>query len=482
MSLHDLQYNSGPVAAPEALAAEQNLLGSALLFPNALSSLCDLMVPGDFVEPLHGRIFETMVARHQIGETVTAAGIIARLGNQDLNGTSLKDYLAYLTAQCSSPSTSIPAIGRSVRDAAGMRALESIADDLNSHMASGGILDPLPIAIKLIEQADAIVSAGMGDLARPVSMGRAARTALDAALEARENKTAPGIKTHIPELDGMLNGLRAGNLYIVGGRPGMGKSALAITLGLNAALDGIPVMMASLEMTAPDLAERALSAMARRDGHSVPYENISKGIDLTDSDVVALERAEATLNRLTFDIDPRPGLSFGQIASSARRFFAKHKQEGIPGLLLVDYLGLIKSGDRYRSNRVQELGETTRAARQIGKELGVAVVLLAQLNRGVESRDEKRPTLQDLRDSGEIEQDADVVIMTYREEYYLQQVNANGLDGDELTEHMERVHASQNVLELGILKQRKGRTGWVRNYCDIGCNTVTGLARDLRAP
>jgi hypothetical protein len=256
--------------------------------------------------------------------------------------------------------------------------------------------------------------------------------------------------------------VRGGNLYIVGGRPGMGKSALAISIGLNAALDGVPVMMASLEMTATDLAERALSAMARKLGHTIPYEEISKGIDLTDAQIRALEEAEAALSRLPFMIDPRAGLTFSQIASAARRYFAKHQEPGVTGLLLVDYLGLIKAGDRYRSNRVQELGETTRGSRQLAKELGVAVCLLAQLNRGVESRDEKRPSLQDLRDSGEIEQDADVVIMTYREEYYLQQINTASLDQDELTEHMEKVQKNTDVLELGILKQRKGRTGWKR--------------------
>jgi replicative DNA helicase len=471
------------VVQNEAQDSEQALLGTILMWPETLAILADSMAPGDFAEPLHARVFATMLERHQIGERITISGIVARMGDQEITpGTTLKQYLAFLAAQHASPAASVPGNARAVRDAAGMRALQDISQGLLDHMTRGGIIDPLPIATELVNQADSIITAAMSDLTKPISMGRAARQALDAALEARQNGTAPGIKTHIPELDSMLNGLRGGNLYIVGGRPGMGKSALAISIGLNAALDGVPVMMASLEMTATDLAERALSAMARKLGHTIPYEEISKGIDLTDAQIRALEEAEAALSRLPFMIDPRAGLTFSQIASAARRYFAKHQEPGVTGLLLVDYLGLIKAGDRYRSNRVQELGETTRGSRQLAKELGVAVCLLAQLNRGVESRDEKRPSLQDLRDSGEIEQDADVVIMTYREEYYLQQINANSLDPEELTEHMERVHNSTNVLELGILKQRKGRTGWIRNFCDIGCNTVTGFSHNPRVP
>jgi replicative DNA helicase len=414
-----------------------------------------------------------MMERHQIGETLTPAGIAQRMPNVNVGEMTLRQYLALLTAQHTSAAASTPAVGRAVRDAAGMRNLQELAQDLNAKLASGGIMDPLPIAIQLINEADKIVTAGMSDTAKPMTMHDAAKQALNTALTARATGIKPGLATGIPALDAMINGLKPGNLVVLAGRPGMGKTAVGISIGQHIASEGAPVMMASLEMTAADLAERALSALTYKMGHPVAYETIGAGVDLTDADVVALDRALDALKGMPFYIEQRAGISFGQLASSARRYFAKRPG----GLLIIDYLGLVKSGDRYKSNRVQEIGEITRACKELGKELGIPVLLLCQLNRGVEGRDDKHPVLQDLRDSGDIEQDADVVIMAYREEYYLRQVSTDDLGGDDLIEHMQALDRSRNVLELGILKQRKGRTGWVKNFCDVSCNVVMGLAR-----
>jgi replicative DNA helicase len=157
---------------------------------------------------------------------------------------------------------------------------------------------------------------------------------------------------------------------------------------------------------------------------------------------------------------------------------AAMRAKGHPDVLIwVDYLSLVKSTDRYKGNRVKEVGEVTSTLKALAKELGVPVLLLAQLSRGVESRDDKRPHLADLRESGEIEQDADVVLFVYREEYYLTNVSTDGMNQQELMEHCTRMREVEGVMEIIVSKQRKGPTGIVKTKVDMSCNTVYELAR-----
>jgi len=466
-----------PVAGTETIEVEQVLLGTLLVHPDKIDTIREVQTEDDFIEPLHRTIWRTMLERHDAGERITIANLTARIGPVEMGGISLREYLARMAAQMGSSSHSLVGTSRAVRDAAGMRLLQDISADLLRDLSTGGIIDPVPVAVEMIRKADEIVATHLVDTARPMTLGQAARKAVEAALLARECGTPPGTMLGLPEVDRMTNGVHPGQLVILAGRPGMGKTATAITFSLNAARKGVSALMISLEMTAQDLAERALSEQCYRQGHDLEYQKVAEGVRLSDLDVQHLDRAETDLAKLPMRIEQRPGMTLAQIASAARRYFATQREAGYPeGLLVVDYLGLVQASGRYRGQRVNETGETTRGLKALAKELGVPIILLCQLNRAVESRDDKKPRLPDLRDSGDIEQDADTVIFCYREEYYLAQLDTNQMSSDELMAHMEAITHSRNVMEIGVAKQRKGPTGWVRNFCNIGCNAITGLS------
>lgn len=476
-SLLDPLDNAGPINTAESIAAEQNLLGTLMMFPGRLAAARDMLRPDDFVHPLHAEIYATLIERDDLGEIVSPAALAGRMGNREIEGNhTLKEYLAHIVTQHASPQNSVPAQARTVRDAAGLRRLHEIVTSLNDYLRTGGIKDPVPLANQLMSEVEEIIASELTDSTKPMSLGDAAKRALEASLQAQRNKTPPGISTSIPALDAMLRGgMQNGQLIVLAGRPGMGKSAAALTVGLGASRRDVATMFASLEMVAEDIGERVLSAQAYTMGHEIPYERISAG-EIDDEEAMILVEAQRELDTLPFQLDTRSGLTLAQIASSARRYFARQRETGrTRGLLVVDYLGLVKSSDRYRSQRVHEIGEVTRGLKALAKELGVPVLLLCQLSRQVEHRDDKKPILSDLRDSGEIEQDADTVLFVYREEYYLNQIDPSGLTGDDYVDHMQRLNRASGVLEIGVAKQRKGKTGWVRNYCHIGCNIISEL-------
>lgn len=462
----------------EAASSEQAVLGTLLQFPERIDEIAEKLQPGDFVEGLHAGIFEAMLARHAAGEQVSLSGIAARLGERDVGEQlTLRQYLAHLLAQHASPVQSLSGHARAVRDAAGMRELQALSQELQAQLACGGIVDPVPIAGEMVSRLDTVIAAGMADSARPMSMGYASRMVLQRMHDIRAGKAEPGISYGIPKLDRMTNGgMLDGQLIILGGRPGMGKSALGISIGLTAARHDVAVYCGTLEMSAVDLAERALSAECYRLGKEVPYKDIAQATNLTREQVAAVELAQARLDSLPFHIEQRSGLTVAQLAAGARRYFARERERGRKrGLMVIDYLGLVRASDRYRGQRVQEVGEVTRFLKALAKELGVPIVLLCQLNRGVEHRDDKHPVMADLRDSGDIEQDADVVLFAYRDEYYLNMIDPNTLPDEEQKEYMARQLKNEKVLEIGVVKQRKGETGWIRAFCDIGCNIVDEL-------
>lgn len=456
------------IVANEALESEQGLLGALLVWPDKLDRIRETLTESVFFEALHAEIFKAMCAISDTGDTATPDVIVARMGNHSLGPINIKTYIMRLMANAS-PLTSLPGLTRAVQDASGMRLLQEVTATMVAKMGLDGITDPVPIAHELISKMDAIIATGLSDTARPTLLKGALRSAVVSAREARAGKIKPGISFGIPELDRMTGGARDGELIIFSGRPSMGKTAVATTIALSAARHDVAVFMSSQEMTAPDLAERTLAAQAYCYGRHIPYSKISAGQFDEDEERILL-RAEEDLARMPLWIDPRAGASVGQIAAAAHRYFSKNRDAGRErGLLIIDYLGLMRSTDRYAGSRVQEIGETTRSLKALAKTLGVPIILLSQLNRKLEDRPDKRPHLSDLRDSGDIEQDADAVVMLYREEYYLNQIAKPN------AEELKRLQETMNILELGLLKQRKGVTGWMTAFCDLGCNVISEL-------
>lgn len=281
----------------------------------------------------------------------------------------------------------------------------------------------------------------------------APKQGVERALEAmgRAQRGERGLNTGIEQLDDIIKGLAPGNLYIIAGRPAMGKTAFGLTVAANMAWANKSVLFYSLEMPVEQLYQRILSRVSR-----VPMERMQTEKMLTQEDMEAIIKAGGEIGRWPLHIDDGAGLTMADIASRSKR----HKRKYGVDVIMVDYLGLVNSQDK-KASKVHQIEEITVGLKQLAKRIGVPVVLFAQLNRAVEFRDNKRPMLADLRDSGSIEQDADAVMFLFREEYYLQQPE---MDGEREAERLSRLVQCQGLAEIIVAKNRHGRfgTAWAR--------------------
>lgn len=460
------------IEQPHAQSAEEGLLGAILHSPDVLDKVRGIVDAADFHVDVNGSIFAKMCERRDAGESIDSRLVRIAIGDADLGGVTVGQYIAALYTHATTI-VNAPDYARAIRHAAMMRKVLATAQDAVKAMSVGAIDNPAKFAAAMIQELDEVASAGMPDSIKRVSLGEASLQAIEAAMAAREGRIERGAPYGIPSLDRMTLGMRPGQMIVMAGRPGMGKTTFGVAVALNAAKAGHGVYFVSLEMVAQELAERALAAavFSPRDRQALSYRDIAKGKDLTDADFHALTRAQRTLSRFPLVIEQQPGLTISQIAARARQARANMERNGQRlSVVVIDHLGLIQATKRYSGNRVQEITEITGAVKVLAKELGVAVVVLSQLSRETEKREEKRPVLSDLRDSGSIEQDADMVIGLYREAYYLEH-KANQTDEDRM-----RLAASENVLEVEILKQRQGPTGRVNLFCAVHCNAVSELS------
>ena len=289
-----------------------------------------------------------------------------------------------------------------------------------------------------------------------------------------------GVVSGFNDLDNMLGGLQNSDLVILAGRPSMGKTALATNIAFNAAKyysneeEKGSVVMFSLEMSAEQIGLRILAEQSR-----IPSDKLRKG-ELNEKDSAALSSTYQEIHQLNFFFDDSPNLTVSELRSKLRRYKKLYNIK----LVLIDYLQLIKS-ERSRDNRVNELSEITRSLKQLAKEFDLPVVSLSQLSRQVENRDDKRPLLSDLRESGSIEQDADVVMFIYRESYYLQR-NEPTRGPDESQESYQKKHDAWkdrneevfNKAELIVAKQRNGPTGKINLYFDGKYTKFLGMDKN----
>jgi replicative DNA helicase len=460
------------IEQPHALSAEQGLLGAILHNSDVIDRVRGIVDADDFHEQVNATIFRTMCERRDAGETIDGRLVRIAIGDQDLGGITVGEYLARLYAHATTVSNA-PDYAKAIRHAAMMRKLLAAAKDAVAAMSSGAVQDPSRYAAQMIEELDVVATSGTHEGLKRVGLGSASQQAIDAALAAREGRIERGAPYGIPSLDRMTLGMRPGQMIVLAGRPGMGKTTVGVALALNAAKAGHGVYFVSLEMVAQELGERALAAasFSPRDKNPISYRDIAKGKDLKDEDVWALQEAQKRLNRYPLTIEQQPGLTISQIAARARQARASMERKGIPlSLVVIDHLGLIKATSRYSGNRVQELTEITGAIKVLAKELNVAVLVLSQLSRETEKREEKRPQLSDLRDSGSIEQDADMVMGLYREAYYLEH------KANPSAEDMAKLEESRDLIEVELLKQRQGPTGRLKLFCAINCNAVSELS------
>ncbi len=451
---------------PHNVEAEQALLGAILVNNDAFDRVSDFLQAEHFSEELHRRVYEIAAQLIRAGKLATVVTLKTFLGDHDLGGITIPQYLARLASEAT---TIINAedYGRMVYDLAIRRRLIGIGEEI-VNTAFDSPVDASPRA--QIEEAERrlyeIAEQGRydGGFQR---FSDALTHAIDLAARAyeRDGKLS-GISTGMTDLDQKLGGLQSSDLVIVAGRPGMGKTALATNIAFNIAKayeyevrpdgahmakNGGIVGFFSLEMSSEQLATRIIAEQS-----GVPSYKIRRG-DIVDDEFHRISEAAREMQQIPFYIDQTGGISVAQLVARARRL---KRQRGLD-VLVVDYLQLL-SGSKSSSqqNRVQELTEITTGLKALAKELNVPVIALSQLSRQVESRDDKRPQLSDLRESGSIEQDADVVMFVYREEYYL--ANREPKPGtEEHAKWMTDMHQAHGKAEVIIGKQRHGPTGTV---------------------
>jgi len=280
------------------------------------------------------------------------------------------------------------------------------------------------------------------------------------------------------DLSRVIKGWRRGRFYVLAGRPGMGKSTAALSLLVHTAKQGAGVLFFSLEMTNAELMEMALCDLAWSRFHRIEYRDLSEPLkDTTESErrFERIREAGETLAGYPLTVMDRGGMTISDMRSQAlqqaQRLAAQGKRFEV---ICIDHLGLIKPSGKYSGNKVAETEEVSAALKALAKELNVAVIALVQLNRGVEGREDKRPSLSDLRWSGAIEQDSDVVMFVYREAYYLTKPVSDPVED---TARMDKLQAVKNELEVIFAKHRGGPCPTIKMFCDMGC----GVVRDLEA-
>ncbi|MDH5528696.1 MAG: replicative DNA helicase [Paracoccaceae bacterium] len=450
---------------PHNIEAEQQLLGAILTNNDIYDRIANLVKAEHFFEPVHQRIFEIATAKIQknaLASPVTLKGYLEDdAALKELGGPA---YLARLAGAAISAFAARD-YAQMIYDLAVRRELIRLGQDISSRAQTIEVEnDPRD---QIVEAEQRLYTLGeQGTVEKGfVSFLKATTEAVQSALAAYQRDGGlAGISTGLTDLDKKLGGLHPSDLLIVAGRPSMGKTSLATNIAFNIAkahkrgkladgsegtVDGGVVGFFSLEMSSEQLAARILS-----EASEVPSEQIRRG-DMTEVEFRRFVEAAKALEACPLYIDDTPALPISQVAARARRLKRTHGLD----VLMVDYLQLLKGSSK--DNRVQEVSEITQGLKAIAKELNIPVVALSQLSRQVENRDDKRPQLSDLRESGSIEQDADVVMFVYRDEYYKEREKPGDHEIDKMAawqEVMEQVHGKAEVI---IGKQRHGPIGHV---------------------
>lgn len=482
MDLQDQAANDELSSLPHNVDAEQALLG-CLMYDNTAFDRVDDLDPQWFYEPFHARLFEAIVDMVKVGKIAEPILLADRFNGDpafhELDGLR---YLADLVDKAP-PAANAGDYAAAIEDTGRRRALMRIGDEARRDaLGQGEKHIPAAELIERTEQALFALAEGKGEKVGFIDFGKALDGAVDMAIEAYQREGGmSGLATDLIDLDQKIGGLHPSDLIVLAGRPSMGKTALATNIAFNIAkryayevqADGTKkttaggrVAFYSLEMSAEQLALRIIA-----DASGVSGDRIRKGeVDATE--IGRIRDARTELRQVPLYIDATGGISIAKLCARARRL---KRTKGLD-LIVVDYLQLITAGAP-GTNRVQQITEITVALKALAKDLDVPVIALSQLSRQVEQRDDKRPQLSDLRESGSIEQDADMVWFVYREAYYVGRAEPREGTPEHLTwqEEMDRL---RGLAELIIAKQRHGPIGTVRLSFNSDTTKFGNLARD----
>ena len=455
-----------PLGVPHSIEAEQQLLGAILTNNDLFDRVAQILRAEHFYDPVHARIFETAAAR--IAKNNLASPVTLKAFLEDDAGLAELGGPAYLMRLAGAAISSFAGrdYAEMIYDLAIRRELIEVGNDIAAKAARVDVQsEPKEQIVEAEQKLYALAEQGQTEQGFQ-SFLTAVTDAVKVANAAyqREGGLA-GVSTGLIDMDKKLGGLHRSDLLILAGRPSMGKTSLATNIAFNiaraykkgittsgeeGAVDGGVVGFFSLEMSAEQLASRILSEVAE-----IPSNQIRRG-DFTESEFRRIVDAAKELEAAPLFIDDTPALPISQLAARARRLKRTHGLDA----LFVDYLQLVRGTGR-SENRVNEISEITMGLKAIAKELDIPVVALSQLSRQVENREDKRPQLSDLRESGSIEQDADVVMFVFREEYYKEREKPGDHELDKMgqwQEEMERLHGKAEVV---IGKQRHGPIGTV---------------------
>ncbi len=450
---------------PHNIEAEQQLLGAILTNNDVYDRIASLVKPEHFFDPVHQRIFERAAARIQ--KNALATPVTLKPFFEDDEGLKELGGPAYLVRLAGAAISAFAArdYAQMIYDLAVRRELISLGRDISAKAAKVEVTnEPKEQIIEAEQRLYKLGEQGVAERGFQ-SFLKAVTDAVNVANAAYQRDGGlAGISTGLIDLDKKLGGLHPSDLLILAGRPSMGKTSLATNIAFNiakaykrgrlpdggeGAVEGGVVGFFSLEMSAEQLAARVLS-----EASEVPSEQIRRG-DMTEVEFRRFVEAAKALESCPLYIDDTPALPISQLAARARRLKRTHGLD----VLIIDYLQLLKGTSK--ENRVQEVSEITQALKAIAKELNIPVIALSQLSRQVESREDKRPQLSDLRESGSIEQDADVVMFVYRDEYYKEREKPGDHELEKMAQWqavMENVHGKAEVI---IGKQRHGPIGSV---------------------
>lgn len=453
-------------ALPHNIEAEQQLLGAILTNNDVYDRVASLVKSDHFYDPVHQRIYEKAAARIQ--KNALASPVTLKPFFEDDAGLKELGGPAYLVRLAGAAISAFAArdYAQMIYDLAVRRELIGLGRDISAKAAKVDLAsEPRE---QIIEAEQRLYKLGEQGVAERgfTSFLKAVTEAVNSANAAYQRGGGlAGISTGLVDLDKKLGGMHESDLLILAGRPSMGKTSLATNIAFNVAkaykrgrkpdgsegaIEGGVVGFFSLEMSAEQLAARILS-----EASEVPSEQIRRG-DMTENEFRRFVEAAKQLESCPLYIDDTPALPISQVAARARRLKRTHGLD----VLMVDYLQLLKGSSKSGENRVQEVSEITQGLKAIAKELNIPVIALSQLSRTVESRDDKRPQLSDLRESGSIEQDADAVMFVYRDEYYHERLKPSEDDPrfQEWMDKMNRIHGKAEVI---IGKQRHGPIGTV---------------------
>ncbi|WP_029006311.1 replicative DNA helicase [Azorhizobium doebereinerae] len=451
-----------------SLTIEQELLGRLLDTPEVMPVVAGILEPRHFQEEAHSRLFQAMMQRHAMGTPFTMSTLAADLnltwGAQLLPDMKYGQYVARLLTS-PAPAMMLQAYASDLRSQWAIRTIAVVTGRAASDQGM-----PTDRLQQLMQGIDEVRASLAENTTTRETAGETGAWVVERVNAIRMGELGtPGASTGFRELDRLMLGYRPGELVIVGARPGIGKTTFATSSGRQSAVVGNGIAFYSLELGGDAIGARLLADQAFDSGARLTHSAIRDG-HLSDGQFEHMMVAQEAIDRLPMDCDYAARLTVPELSARISAAKKRMARSGIPlRVVFIDYLKQVRASDRYRGQRHYEVGEITAGLHEIAKREEVCIVLLAQLNRGIEAESNKRPDLHHLRESGDIEADADVVLFLYRPAYYLRRTKEFQEGAPDVLAEVERL---ETKLEVIVAKNRNGETGIVDLFCDIGASAV----------